>query len=704
LGRESSPYLRQHAYNPVDWYPWGPEAFQRAARLDRPVFLSVGYAACHWCHVMEQESFEDEAIAKLLNEHFVAVKVDREERPDVDHLYMQAVQALTQRGGWPMSVFLTPSGAPFFAGTYFPPEDRHGMPSFARVLRGVLAAWEKQRSDVEKSAEQLVRALRELNAPLQSSDTAGSGAVLTPSIAVQGAKLLLEDEDPVHGGLGRAPKFFHAEAWRFLLAVARSGAFDEPLRDRAFAATRRTLDALARGGVRDQLRGGFHRYSVDDRWHVPHFEKMLYDNSLLPPWFLEGASAMPEHRARWVAVVRETLDWLLDEMSAPEGGFAATLDADSEGREGRYYLWTEAEIDAAVGDADAARAFKLAYGVRPEGNWEGTNVLFLARGLDEVAEATGTDADWVEAALALARRKLLAARAKRVRPERDDKVVLPWNAFAIETFALAARALGDDRYAAAAKDAYTFVGRKLRRDDATGVRLYHSYKDGAAKVPAFLDGYGALGRAALALFSLTGEPQYLHDAVAIADAIELRFFDASVEDFTFAAKDFEPLVTAVYDRHDGATPSALGLAVGCLVGTYFATGMDRYRSLAERTLRRHRLLLERAPQSVPSLLAAVDRLAGRTATWVLVEGDDPDAFAEARAALGRDVFPERMVLPFSRAAQQDRSVAAWPAFRDKTPVQGVLALYRCEGFVCDAPLVGLPAILAAQSDGGGAGP
>lgn len=686
LGRESSPYLRQHAFNPVDWYPWGPEALERSKRLDRPIFLSVGYAACHWCHVMEKESFEDAETAKLLNERFVPVKVDREERPDVDHLYMQAVQALTQRGGWPMSVFLTPSGAPFFAGTYFPLEDRHGMPSFKRILRGVQAAWEKQRSEVEKSAAQLVSALRDINAP----KTDGTAEVGDVALVDAGARQWFAGYDPRHGGLGGAPKFFHGDAWRLLLRSARRTGDGKMLR-----AVEHTLDAIASGGIYDQLRGGFHRYSTDMRWHVPHFEKMLYDNGLLPPWFLEAASAIPSASARWIATVRETLDWLLDEMAGPEGGFAATLDADSEGEEGKFYVWTAAEIETAVGDGEAARAFSMRYGVTKEGNWpesgKDSNVLFRAKTLEEVASATKNDVDSVEASIALARRRLLAARATRMRPERDDKIVLPWNAFVIDALAQAARVTGEARYQRAAEEAYAFLGRKLRRDDAAGLRLYHSYKDGAAKVPAFLDGYGAFGLAALALFSATGTPAYLHDAVAASDAVGSRFRDAS-GDFTFSANDAESLVTPVFDRHDGATPSALSLAVGALVGTYRATGLERFRRLAEVALGRQGELLRKAPEAVPSLLLALDRLVGDEETCVLVEGEGAEGFAEAFEAVSRIVAPERTVLPFTKAAQADSVLAAFPVFVGKTAPKGVEALYRCAGFRCDAPVVGAAAI------------
>ncbi|MFW6198247.1 MAG: thioredoxin domain-containing protein, partial [Acidobacteriota bacterium] len=473
LADEISPYLLQHADNPVDWYPWGEEALGRARREDRPILLSVGYAACHWCHVMEHESFEDPETAELMNEHFVCIKVDREERPDIDEIYMRAVQMMTGRGGWPLTVFLTPDLEPFYGGTYYPPEDRPGMPSFEKVLRGIAEAWEERRDEVEGMGGRL----RE---QLQPAPTGGGdGAEPSEALLQRAAMELQERFDPNHGGFGDAPKFPNPTAVALLLRHgARRG--DQDL---MHAATF-TLDQMAAGGIHDHVGGGFHRYCTDARWLVPHFEKMLYDNALLVMDYLDAYQLTGEDRH--AGVVRDTLDWVLREMRQPRGGFSSTLDADSEGVEGKFYVWDREEIEELLGDE--AELFCAAYDVTSSGNWEGHNILHLPRRLDAVAREAGEPEEAVREQLRRNLETLRRARAERVRPGLDDKVLVDWNGLMIAAMARAGRVLGERRYGEAAGRAADFLLEELVRDG----RLLHAWRDGEARVRGYLDDHADL--------------------------------------------------------------------------------------------------------------------------------------------------------------------------------------------------------------------
>lgn len=563
LASERSPYLQQHATNPVDWYPWGAEALQRAQAEDRPILLSIGYSACHWCHVMEHESFADEATAGLMNRLYVNIKVDREERPDLDTVYMKAVQALTGRGGWPMTVFLTPDGRPFYGGTYYPPERRHGMPAFHEILEAVHDAWSQRRDEVEAGADRMTRAVEQSMAP-QPSGASPTAPAADASFAVSSALLeraverLQQEFDDVFGGFGAAPKFPQPTTLEFLLGRHEVNA--DPA---ALEMVVHTLRHMADGGIRDHLAGGFHRYSVDERWLVPHFEKMLYDNALLARVYLEAwrLSGIED----FADVVNSTLDWVLTEMRMPEGGFFAALDADSEGEEGRFYVWKRDEVVAAgraagVGD-DVIERFCRIHDVTDAGNFEGSNILHLPEPLEAQALREGTSADELRTEFAPLWLALADVRAARPRPQRDDKAVCSWNAFTIRALAEAGAALDEPRYLEAAQTSAAFVCEQMQIDG----RLQRIYSHGAARIGAFLEDYAALGNACLTLHEVTGEQRWLAEAESCAVAVLEHFHDPATGTFFETADDAEILVVRPRDMPDTATPSGNALAVELLL-------------------------------------------------------------------------------------------------------------------------------------------
>ena len=492
LAGESSPYLLQHKDNPVDWYPWGPEALGRARAEQKPIFLSIGYSACHWCHVMEHESFENPRIARLVNEHFIPIKVDREERPDLDQIYMNAVQMLTGRGGWPMSMFLTPDLQPFYGGTYWPDTSRGGMPGFDQVLEAVAAAWRDRRGEMTAQAAELTQHLRAAPIPVATEGE------LSDRLLRQAETALERTFDPRHGGFGGAPKFPHPMDLRLLLRI-----WKRKPRDSVLQVVTTTLDKMAAGGIYDHLGGGFHRYSVDERWLVPHFEKMLYDNALLVGAYTEAFLASGP--ADYARVARETLDYLLRDMTDPAGGIYSTEDADSEGEEGKFYVWTPAEVEAVLGPA-AAEIFCYVYDVSDAGNFEHSNILNLPKTIEQCAKIKQLDPDKLRADLAAWRAKLLEARGKRVRPGRDDKVLVSWNGLAIDALALAAGALDEPRYLAAAIAAADFILTRMRRPDG---RLLHTWR-GEAKLDAYLDDYAALVGGLVSLYEAGFDERSAH--------------------------------------------------------------------------------------------------------------------------------------------------------------------------------------------------
>ncbi len=671
LAGETSPYLLQHAHNPVDWYPWGPEALERARREDKPILLSIGYAACHWCHVMAHESFEDSATAALMNQHFVCVKVDREERPDLDGIYMDAVQAMTGQGGWPMTVFCTPDGAPFFAGTYFPASDRYGMPSFRTVLAAAADAWRTRRQDAVRQGQRLVEHIAAQAGGLQAA------APLDPAVLDQAEQGLRGLFDPAWGGFGRAPKFPQPMTLEFLLRRHLAGSKG------ALDMVELTLHRMAAGGVHDQLGGGFHRYATDGRWQVPHFEKMLYDNAQLVrlyarAWLVTG-------RPRWRQVATGTADYLLGELRHPAGGFFSSQDADSEGVEGRFFVWPYRELVELAGEAVAAW-----YGALPEGNWEhGDNILWTPRDPATVAGEQGIGVDELERQVAEARPRLLAARQRRVHPGTDDKVLCAWNGLAISGLAEAGRAFGEQRFVDAAVAAADFLLGELRTPAG---RLLRSWRDGKAGPPGYLDDYASLAEACVTLYETTFATGWLREARALADAMLELFADPDGGLFQTGA-DAEPLVLRPKELVDNAVPAGNSLAADALVRLAKLTGDDRYAETGRSALRPVAGAAARAPTGFGHALGVIDFALARVREVAIV-GDPagPDTRALVERAW-RTWSPNRVL---AMAAAGDAEAArAVPLLADRGLRDGRATAYVCEHFACQQPVTD-PDALAAQ--------
>ncbi|RUL89645.1 thioredoxin domain-containing protein [Tautonia sociabilis] len=670
LASETSPYLLQHRHNPVDWYPWGEEAFARARAEDRPIFLSVGYSACHWCHVMERECFENDDIARLMNDFFINVKVDREERPDVDQIYMAAVQAMSGQGGWPMSVFLTPDGRPFWGGTYFPPRDIPGRPGFPRVLRSIHEAWTDRKESILNAAGELTGHLGSIG-QIPASD-----GELDASLLDNATRHLTRAFDPRHGGFGPAPKFPHPMDLRVLLrAHARSG--DE----HALHMVRFSLDAMARGGIYDHLGGGFSRYSTDDEWLVPHFEKMLYDNALLGSTYVEAFQLTGD--AEFSRVAREVFDYVIGRMTDPEGGFHATEDADSEGEEGKYYVWTLDEIRSVLGP-DRADVFASVYDVTARGNWEGKTILRLPKPLDEAAAALGKDAEDLRRELAEDRARLLEARARRVPPGKDTKILTSWNGLMIAALADGAHALGEERYLDAAERAAGFILDRLRTSDG---RLLHCYKDGKARFNAYLDDYANLIDGLTRLFEATGRPRWVASALALADVMVAQFLDAEQGGFFYTGVDHEALITRPKDVYDNATPSGNAMAATALARLARLSGRSDLEEQARRTLRSVRLVLEQAPMAAGQSLIALDFLIGPSREIAVIGGEDRDEQVAALRAIRSRFLPLAVVAP-TPPEPDDQAEAARlvPLLIDRPAKQGRATIYVCENFTCQEPV------------------
>jgi uncharacterized protein YyaL (SSP411 family) len=682
---ETSPYLKQHAHNPVDWHPWGDEAFARARAEDRPILLSVGYAACHWCHVMERESFEDEATARVMNEWFVPVKVDREERPDVDAIYMQAVQAMTGHGGWPMTVFLTPDGEPFFGGTYFPPDDRHGMPSFRRVLLSVADAWRSRRDAVA----QTVGSLRRMYAQVSQTAAPTASGALTRDTLVRAQAAIAARYDREHGGTRGAPKFPQAMTSDFLLRRwARTGDAT-PL-----AMVAHTFRAMARGGMYDQVGGGFHRYAVDAEWLVPHFEKMLYDNALLARLGVHLWQATGDGEAR--RVTEETLAWVAREMTSPAGGFYATLDADSEGHEGKFYVWTADELRDALADLpDDARTRVAAYwGVTATGNFEGANVLHVRLSEHPAAEEGDPSLRSGEAALAdavrRAKARLLEVRERRVRPARDEKILAAWNGLMLRAVAEAARAFGDPALRALALRNGEFLAATLVDGETGRVRRVHM--DGVTRIGGFLEDHAAVALGFLALHALTLDERWLELAVQITGDVVARFWDDVVGAFFDTPADGgegPPLITRPRDPTDNATPSGTSLALELCLIVADLTGDERLRARADRVLG---ALADSMAQFAPAfghVLGAADLAVEGPAELVLVGDPAADDLLALAAAAGRVYVPGLIVT----GGPAGDDVGGGPAGRPRgSPLRagrgmvgGRATAYVCRHSTCDLP-------------------
>ncbi len=687
LATETSPYLQQHAGNPVDWYPWGDEAFDLARREDRPILLSVGYAACHWCHVMAHESFEDVDTARVMNAHFVNVKVDREERPDVDGLYMDAVQQLTGHGGWPMTVFLTPAGEPFYGGTYFPPQPRHGLPAFRELLQAVADAWRDRRDDVVRSASTMREALAQ--ATSRSFEPGAPDAGLLAH-AVRG---FAAQFDARWGGFGRAPKFPQPMNLEFLLRAHRRRGDADALR-----MADATLERMWRGGMYDHLGGGFHRYSVDERWLVPHFEKMLYDNALLARAYLHAWQLTRNDAYRRVA--EHTIDYVLREMTSPEGAFHASQDADSEGEEGRFYVWTPAQIDEVLGAADGAIARRW-YGVSEAGNFEGRNVLHLPRDAAErpAGSAADRDADRVahraaalaselgigvaqlDATIERARRALYDARAKRVWPARDEKIVTAWNAMMLATIAEAAAVLERADYRAAAERNASFLVGRLRVDG----RLKRSWRDGVARIDAFLDDHALLADALLEVYQATFDARWIDEARALADEILARFHDGREHRFYDTAIDGEALIVRPRAVFDNAVPSGTSAAITALLRLAAYTGDARCESAAVGAMHALTELVRRAPSGFGQLLCAIDAHLGTPQAVALVGDPASEALRAMLAVLRHGYRPDTIVA--LRTPGDDASIEQRvPLLAGRAPADARATAYVCERFVCRRPV------------------
>jgi uncharacterized protein len=655
LAAETSPYLLQHKDNPVDWHPWGPEAMETAAREDRPILLSVGYSACHWCHVMERESFEDPETAGFMNANFVNVKVDREERPDVDALYMEAVQGMTGQGGWPMTVFLDPDGVPFYGGTYFPPEPRHGMPSFRMVMEAVLEAFRNRREEISARAGRTRAQLGAVGRIEARED------VLDPSLLDAAAQKLEESADPVNGGFGGAPKFPPASALEFLLGRGEHGIAE------------RTLDAMLAGGIYDQVGGGFARYSVDAVWLVPHFEKMLYDNALLARAYLHGYQQLGHERYRRVCC--ETLDWALREMRGPEGGFYSALDADSEGEEGRFYVWTPEQIREALGsEADPVIEY---LGVTERGNFEGSNVLHLAGGADSEPPP----------GFAQARERLFQARAARVRPGLDDKRLTSWNALMIAALADAGAVLGREDYLDAAAGCAGFLLEQMR--DPAG-RLLRTYKDGDARLNAYLEDHAFLAEALLVLYEATFEPRAYEEARATAETMIERFGDGERGGFFTTSNDHESLIARRKEIGDHPIPAGNSAAALALLRLAALSGEHRYEEWAAGVLRLFAPAAVRHPDAFGHLLQALDFHLSPTRELALC-GERIGPLAD----VARERFRPHMVF-----AGGPEGSEAPELLRGRTEVEGRPAAYVCENFSCRIPVTD-PEELRRQLDGTG---
>jgi uncharacterized protein YyaL (SSP411 family) len=678
LARETSPYLLQHRHNPVDWYPWGPEALERARAEDKPVLLSVGYSACHWCHVMERESFENEEIAALMNRLFVNIKVDREERPDVDQIYMQAVQSMTGHGGWPMTVFLTPDGVPFYGGTYFPPEDRHGMPAFPRLLEGVAEAYRERRGEVVEAGKQLLEQMR------QGERLRSSAALLTDGILFSAYQALSGEFDSREGGMGRAPKFPQPMNWEFLLRYwKRTGSVQA--QDMADL----TLTKMARGGMYDQLGGGFHRYSVDGQWLVPHFEKMLYDNAQLASLYLHGWLATGDDEYR--RVCEETLDYILREMTHASGGFFSAQDADSEGVEGKFFVWSEDEITAVLGDAEMSRAALAYWGVDKGPNFEGHSILFVPREPSDVAETLGITDERLAELIAAARTRLYAVRDKRVHPGLDDKVLASWNGLALAAFAEAGRVLDRPDYIAAAVKNADFVISQMRSGD----RLLRSWKDGQAKIKGYLEDYAMVGVGLLTLYEATFDRRWLDESRRLAGQALMLFWDDGDGIFFDTGTDHEALVVRPRNLFDNAVPCGTSVAIEWLLKLAVLFGEERFEAVALKALRPIADLMTRYPSGFGRYLSTLDFHLGPVAEVALVWPAGGDAGSLVGTAF-QGYRPNRLVVG---SATGSSAAAGLPLLADRPAIDGKPTAYVCRRYVCQLPVTD-PAALAVQLDAG----
>ena len=665
LINETSPYLLQHAHNPVDWFPWGEEAFEISRRDQKPVLLSIGYSACHWCHVMEHVSFENEAIAKLMNENFVNIKVDREERPDLDQIYMNAVQLMTHHGGWPMTVFLTPDALPFYAGTYFPPEDRYNIPGFPRVLMSLAEAFRERPDDIQQTAASVLTELQRSTATSESTELLSNEALDT---AYRG---IIKGYDATNGGFGGAPKFPPAMTLEFLLQT-----FYRTANQQALDIVRHTARKMAEGGIYDHLGGGFHRYSTDARWLVPHFEKMLYDNALLSRFYLHYYQIEHDEAAR--SVVEGILDYVVREMTDPPGGFYSTQDADSEGVEGKFFVWSQEEVTELVGEKDAA-LFASYYNITSAGNFEGENILNVTRDLNEVARTEKLTPEELSSTLSEGRQKLFAAREQRVKPARDEKVLTAWNGLMLVSFAEAGAILNREDYKDVARRNARFVLDNLRREGL----LLRTYKDGQAKLNAYLEDYAFYIDGLLTLFETTGELEWFQEAVSLTATMIDEFWDDQEGAFFYTGKSHENLIVRSKDFFDNATPSGNSVAASVLLRIGLLTDNSDYQRRAATILRLTAASARRYGAGFGRMLCALDFYLGKPKEIAIIGSAGEAETEELLQTVWSLYIPNKVV---ARAVSGDSSAAdAISLLRERKMVGNRPTAYVCEQFVCKEP-------------------
>ena len=685
LSSETSPYLLQHANNPVDWYPWGDEALKRAKDEDKPILLSIGYSACHWCHVMERESFENPQIAALMNDSFVSIKVDREERPDIDSIYMTAVQALTGHGGWPMTVFLTPDGKPFYGGTYFPPEDRGGIPAFPRVLSALAEAYANDRENVTETTGQLIERMEQMAAV-----NTGSGMPLNEGVFDQAFRGIHSDIDDRYGGIGIQPKFPQPMMYEFLLRYHLRTQNAE-----ALDMVELTLERMAAGGIYDQIGGGFHRYSTDTYWLVPHFEKMLYDNALLVQLYLHAYQITEKPKYR--KIVEETLAYVTREMTSAEGGFYSAQDADSEGVEGKFFVWLPSDVLKILGEEDGEIVNRY-YGVTPHGNFEGKNILHVVLNAATLAADEGLNLEKFDELIVMAKSKLLEERSRRVAPERDDKVLTSWNGMMLRAFAEAGAVLGNSDYIAIAKqNAHFLLDRMIK-----GGRLLRTYRaseddrdsQGEAKLNGYLEDYAFLIDGLLALHEATFGHRWLLEAIRLGkDMLEL-FWDDSTGQFYDTGIDHEALVVRPRDFSDNAIPSGSSMASGVMLRLSLITGNDTLRDRAEAGLRSVRDVMTTYPSGSGNWLCDLDFLLSTPKEIVIIGSNSDQKTDNLRREIFRHQLPNRVVIGVNG---EDNMLSAQgiPLLQDRSMVDGQPTAYVCENYVCNLPVTN-PEDLAKQ--------
>ncbi|MDR6226682.1 thioredoxin domain-containing protein [Desmospora profundinema] len=668
LIEEKSPYLLQHAHNPVDWYPWSEEAFEKARKEDKPVFLSIGYSTCHWCHVMERESFEDEEVAELLNREFVSVKVDREERPDVDHLYMSVCQALTGHGGWPLTVILTPEQKPFFAGTYFPKENRMGHRGLMEILERIAQAWKQERVKIEDVGHQITDAL-------QTQLTEMEGGELSPEIIGEGFQQFQSTFDDRYGGFGSAPKFPRPHDFLFLLRYWREQG--EP---KALAMVEHTLEAMRRGGIFDHIGFGFARYSVDEKWLVPHFEKMLYDNALLALAYLEAYQATGKER--YAQVAQEIFAYVLRDMTDAKGGFYSAEDADSEGEEGKFYVWTPEEIHEVLGEEKGAR-FCDSFDITAGGNFEEKSIPNqIGIDLAEVASRHGMEKRELAIELENARQQLFQVREKRIHPHKDDKILTSWNGLMIAALARGARVLGDESYRQAAERAVSFLLNELTREDG---RLLARYRDGEAAIPAYLDDYANLTWGLLELYEATFDAVHLETALELTESMLDLFGDDGEGGLFFTGKDAERLLARNKEVYDGATPSGNAVAAFNLVRIAHLTGSTEWRERSDRQLKAFGGTVKRSPTAFSFFLTALQGALGTSREIVIAGRKGDPATREMLQAVQQAYLPEAVLL-FRSEGETETLDRIAPFTKEQNPVEGRPTAYVCQNQACRQPV------------------